>query len=87
MASEWWVSLLGCFPTNSVQAESSGKLRPKAKDIVVRIVEKAIENPEAGLYWSRRTYSILVNERLFPIAGDQELCPSVRAGCTHQLSL
>lgn len=31
-ASEWWVGLLGSFPTNFAQAESSGKLRAKAKD-------------------------------------------------------
>lgn len=53
MASEWWVSVLGCFPTNSAQAESSGKLRLKPKDTVVGMVEKVIETPEGGLCWGR----------------------------------
>lgn len=62
VASEWWVSLLGCFPTNFAQAESSGKLRTKAKDDCSGDGWKSQKLLVAGLCWSRRTYSILVNE-------------------------
>lgn len=68
------------------QDESSGKLRTKPRMIVVGTVEKVIETPEAGLEQENLGHPCQ-RKPFFPIAGDQKLCSSVRAGCTHPLSL
>lgn len=54
---------------------------PKPRMIVVEMVEKVIETPETGLCWSRRTYSILVNESLsFQLLGIRSFALQLELG-------